>query len=322
MFNLIKGIQSILEACTAVKPGERVLVIADNEGMSISIGQILMHVANSMGAEAVLTLISPLKFMGQEPPAPVATAMKNVEVIFCVTDKVATVAHTTARKEATANGARYYGIYQIPVDDLKQGVSTEDMVLIKDRTEALAQRLTDATVARVTSPSGTDITLSLAGRQGLALSPMSSIVASLPYYAEAAIAPVEGTAEGIIVADLAVSSWSCVLREPLRYTVKAGKVVDISGSTEVADKLRKIAATDENASNIAELGIGTSHIIPWEMHGTRRDYARIGTAHIAIGRNNDIGGETLSQIHVDGLFSRATVQLDKEHVLREGNLLI
>ena len=163
--------------------------------------------------------------------------------------------------------------------------------------------------------------MSLTGREGLAIHPMSDL-GSLPYYAEAAIAPVEGTAEGVIVADLEVVGWEYLLREPLHYIVKGGKVVNVSGCAEEADRLREIITTDEGANNIAELGIGTSHIIPWAMQGTRRDAARIGTAHIGIGRNNDIGGTTWSHIHLDSLMGQATVELDGQHVLRDGTLLI
>ncbi|MFC1981654.1 aminopeptidase [Chloroflexota bacterium] len=321
MLELMNGIRSTLEACEAVKPGEKALVIAADDGKSMWIGYILMNAIKSMGAEAVLTIMASQWNYEEEPPAPVVAAMKSVDVFFHVTDK-ATVAHTIARKEANAAGIKYYGICQIPVDDLKEGVTTADMRLIKERTESLAQRLTQAKVARVTSPSGTDITMSLAGREALALNPMHSLFASLPYYAEAAIAPVEGTGEGIVVADLAVSAWNSLLREPLRFTVKKGRVVDISGGKQDAEGLSKIAATDENANNIAELGIGTSHIIPSIMHGTRRDYARMGTAHVAMGRNNDFGGQRWSHIHIDGLFSQATIELDNQCVLRNGSLLI
>ncbi|MFC2059603.1 aminopeptidase [Chloroflexota bacterium] len=322
MFELMKGIRSIFEACMAVKPGEQWLVLADDDGRSMWIGQLVMNVISSMGSEAVLVIITPREIAEQEPPASVAAAMRSVDAVVRVSEKKALV-HSDARKEATAAGVRYYSIMGgIPIEDLKQGVSAADIQLIKEKTESLAQRLTQASVARVTSQLGTNITLGLTGREGIALHPMSHVAAGLPYYAEAAIAPVEGTAEGIIVADLAVVQWGYRLREPLRITVKAGKVVDISSCAQEADRLRKIIAMDENASNIAELGIGTSHIIPWEIHGTRRDAARIGTAHIGIGRNNDIGGKTWSRIHVDSLIDKAIVDLDDYCVLREGSLLI
>lgn len=321
MFELMNSVRSILEICAAVKQGERWLVIADNEGGPMWLGQLVMNVVSSMGAEAVLTIIRPREFSGEEPPASVATAMKSVDAILYISDKGG-LGHTTARKEATETGVRFYSIVGIPLDDLKKGVSAADIQLIKERTEKLAERLTQANMARVTTPLGTDITLSLSGREGIPLNPMSHIMALLPYYAEAAIAPVEGTAEGIVVVDLAISSWGCLLRKPLRCTVKAGKVVHIEGATQDADRLRKMVATDENASNIAELGIGTSHIIPWTMHGTRKDFGRIGTAHIGFGRSDDIGGKTWSQVHFDGLVDQATIELDDQCVLREGALLI
>ncbi|MFC1929757.1 aminopeptidase [Chloroflexota bacterium] len=280
-----------------------------------------MNVISSMGAEVALTVVTPREIAGEEPTASVAAAMKKVDVILCITDKQG-LGHTDARKEASAAGARFYGIPQVPIDDLKRVLSFEDIRLVKERTENLAQRLTRASTAAVSNPSGTRITMSLAGREGLALHPMSKILAVLPDYAEAAIAPLEGTAEGTIVADLAIVGWGYVLTEPLRYTVKAGKIVDISGCVQDAERVRKIIATDENANNIAELGLGTSHLIPWGMRGTRRDAGRIGTVHIAVGRNNDIGGETWSHIHLDSLISKATVELDQYCLLREGVLLV
>jgi leucyl aminopeptidase (aminopeptidase T) len=164
--------------------------------------------------------------------------------------------------------------------------------------------------------------MNLADREGVTISPLGPGFFTLPYYAEAAVAPVEGTAEGIIVADLTMRGWGYLLRDPLRYAVKAGKVVEVFGSTEDADRLRKICGADEHAANIAELGIGTSHIIPKALLGTNRDFGRMGTAHIGIGRNNDIGGKTWSRIHLDGLMSHATIELDNHCVLRGGSFLI
>ena len=130
----------------------------------------------------------------------------------------------------------------------------------------------------------------------------------------------EGTAEGTMVIDIGVIGWAYLLREPIRCVVKSGMVVEISKG-EDADRLRKIAATDENASNIAELGIGTSHTIPRIYRATRRDGGITGSAHIAIGRNNDMGGQTWSQIHADGLMDRPTIELDGEIVVNNGVLV-
>ena len=321
MIELMKGIQSILESCMPLKKGERVLVIAYDEGRSTWLGQLFMAVAKSMGCETVLALMTQREIAGHEPPAAVAAAMKNVDSIIQICEK-ASVTHTTARKEATAAGARFGLLFDIPPEDLRKGVSSADIRLVQERTEKLAEKLTQAKVARVTTPLGTDLTLNLAGRQSIPIHPRGPIVFAMPYYAEAAIAPVDGSAEGLIVMDLSMRGWGGLLRGPLRCRVKQGKVVEISGSGPEADRLRQIAARDENASNVAELGIGTSHIIPGEMLGTSSDFARANTVHIGIGRNNDIGGNTLSLIHQDGLMSRPTVELDHQFVMKDGVLLV
>ncbi|MFH1651128.1 MAG: hypothetical protein ABID87_03350 [Chloroflexota bacterium] len=321
VLELMKGIRSILEVCSTVRKGQRVLVISDNEGRSMWLGQLVMEVADSMGAEAVLTVINPPEQKGQEPPASVAAAMKHADAIIRVTDKAA-LAHTTARKEATAAGARYQPIDNIPLEDIQRGVTREEIELIKERTEKLTRLLTEAKQARVTTPAGTDLTVSLEGREGLAIHPLSPILGGLPYYAEAAIAPLEGTAEGVIVVDICFVDWDSVLRQPVRFTVKKGRAVDVSGSPRDEERLRQTFAKFPNADNIAELGIGTSHIIPPPIQGKRRDAARLGTAHFAMGRNDDFGGNTPSEVHWDVLMDRVTVELDGKCVVRDGEILI
>jgi len=46
-----------------------------------------------------------------------------------------------------------------------------------------------------------------------------------------------------------------------------------------------------------------------------------GTIHIALGRNNDMGGRTWSRIHADGLMDKPTVELDGEVVVNSGILV-
>ncbi|MFC1966968.1 hypothetical protein ACFLWI_08570, partial [Chloroflexota bacterium] len=68
---------------------------------------------------------------------------------------------------------------------------------------------------------------------------------------------------------------------------------------------------------------GTSHIVSRVLRGTRySDYAIPGTFHIACGRNNDIGGATLSTVHQDVLMTDGTVRLDDVVVLENGELKI
>jgi len=319
MLELLKGARLLVETCARVKPGERMLVIADDEAFPVRMGKAVMDVADSVGAEAVLAIMKPREGAATEPPRTVAIAMKSVNAVAYITNRHG-MAHTDARKEASAAGVRVYQMIAVPEDYFKQEITAADIEKIKNRTEALAERLTGASRARVTTPAGTDITMGLDGRKAIGIHPLWEGVGGFPDYAEAAIAPVEGTAAGTIVIDVGVLGWEYLFMEPVRFEVVSGKVVNISGG-EDAEKLRNIAATDEHAANIAELGIGTSHTVPRINRATRRDAAIAGNVHIAIGRNNDIGGKTWSRVHHDGLLNRPTVELDGEVIVREGVLV-
>jgi leucyl aminopeptidase (aminopeptidase T) len=320
MLKLMEGIRSILDVCTPIKAGERALVIVNDEGGSMWLGQLFMSVIESMGAETVLNIMPQRESASLEPPASVAAAMKKVDWIVQICEKVS-IMHTDARKEATAAGAKFALVLNVSLDELKKGASASDIRLVKERTESISEMLTKAKVARITTPLGTNLTMSLVDRKSIPINPMGPGFYNIPYYAEAAIAPVEGTAEGTIVTDLEMRHWGCMLREPLRYIVKAGQVVEVLGSTPEVDRLRKVLATDANATNIAELGIGSSHIVPGEMKGSTQDFARLGTVHIAMGRNSDMGGKTWSRIHQDGLMSQSTIELDNVCIMKEGTLI-
>ncbi len=317
---LMKGLQSIIKVCTKIKPEDSVLVIADTELESIWFGQMTTDVLESLGYQPISLTLPPREFGKVEPPPPVAAAMKAANVTISIGRGV--TAHSTARREATAAGGKYWFFTpSVMLDVLSRGIGASDINLLEKRTEGLARVLRKTKKAKVTNPAGTNITMSLSGRESLALHPKCPI-GQLGDYSEAAITPVEGTAEGTIVVDLAVRGGPELIKGPLRLVVRSGKIMDISGSAEKVDLLKKLLATDENANNIAELGIGTSHLIPAEARATARDGARLGTAHIGIGRNDDIGGKTWSAIHMDAMLEQASVELDGQCVLDRGKLLI
>jgi leucyl aminopeptidase (aminopeptidase T) len=321
MLELIKSARNIVETCARVKPGEKVLILTDDDACFMQMGTALMDVASSIGAEVTHAIIKPQGMQGYEPPQAVAVAMKSVNVVIMTFGGIG-IEHTNARKEASAAGVRIHCMGQIPFEILLREIASSDIEQIKERTENLARKLTKARRARVTTPSGTDIVMGLEGRQGLGIHPMwGEGLGTIPDYAEAAIAPVEGTAEGTLVIDIWVGGWGYPLKQPIRCVVRSGKVVEVKSGDEDAERYRRLAATDENASTIAELGIGTSHTIEKKYLTTRYSGGMAGYVHIAIGRNNDIGGKTWSGIHADGLLNRPTVMLDEETVVKDGVLI-
>jgi aminopeptidase len=326
MMKSIRGnLTFLIRKLVKVKRGQNFLIIVDNYARSRYFGQIVDELLNSFGARTTFVVMEPRTHAGHEPPKFVATAMKEVDVIFEIFEKFS-IAHTTARKEATEAGVEFFfTTTQISEDYFKKKISFKDLNRIAERTERLVEILNPAKVVTLTTAHGTELTMSVDGRQALPLHPLPSFVGTylLPDYAEAAICPQEGTSEGVVVADASVQKWGYVLREPIRFSVKKGRIDRVSGKTEDAQKFRKLISMDENANNCAaELGIGTSHTVPKHLRGILWDYAIMGTVHIAVGRNNDIGGNTWSNIHNDVLMTRPTLEVDGVRVIVDGTFKV
>lgn len=324
MFRRMKVLELIVKTCMGVKPGQHVLLVTDDYARSIKISQQVAELCDLEGAEAVIAIMEPRTHYGHEPPRLIAEAMQLADIIFHVAETY-DIAHTDAAKRAREKGIKFVvTLAHLSEDYFEREISVDDLNRMKERTERLAEIESRADEVKITSPFGTNIRMSLKGRKGIPLYPLSeAAIIPVPDYAEAAISPLEGSTEGVLVVDASVQGWNFLLREPLKLNIKSGRVTEVSGPEGYVERFKKLLAKDENASNCAaELGIATSHTIPKDLRGGVWDYAIAGTIHIAAGRNNDIGGETFSQIHNDLLLTKSTVWLDDLCVLENGELKV
>src|SRR5207244_10571987 len=90
-------------------------------------------------------------------------AMVAADVCLCVAAR--SLYHTRAKGEAQAAGTR--GCFNGPPDlsSWTTGAMTADFMEIRRTAERLAERLRRAECVRVTSPAGTDVTVSVGDRQ-------------------------------------------------------------------------------------------------------------------------------------------------------------
>ncbi len=322
MNDMIQNLNIFAKKVMGIKSGKNLLIIADNYARPRLIGEIVMELAGALGSKAILVVMEPLTQTGDEPPKLIADAMKQVDIVFQIVEKF-DICHTNARKEASEAGTRFFVTYtEISEDYFKRKISFTDLKAIGERTDKLTRMFTKASKARLTTPFGTDLTMDIKGRQGLAVHPLGNAgIVPIPDYAEVLICPREGTTEGVAVVDGSVQGWGYVPKEPIRFSVKKGRVKEVMGHTEDARKLRKLISTDKNANNcVGELAIGTSHTVSRNLLGGVWDYAILGAVHIAVGRNNDIGGATWSRVHNDLLMTKPTLELDGVRILENGNL--
>jgi len=299
----------------AVKEGEQVLVVTDTGKTRIA--EALAYASRAVGAEVSVIVMLPRERSGVEPPKPVAEAMMGADVIFMPTTRSLT--HTEARRRATEAGARIASMPGITEDMMSTGAMTADYEQVAALTEAVARALEGGREVHITTPSGTDLIMSIEGRGVLrdtGLYHRPGDFGNLPA-GEVCLAPVEGTTEGILVID----RMGSVVTRPLKVRVERGRAVEFEGP-DAERLLELLRSADENAFNIAELGIGTNPKARFRGI-VLEDEKILGTVHIAFGDNRSFpGGRVASSIHVDGILFRPTVVVDGRTIMRDGKLTI
>jgi leucyl aminopeptidase (aminopeptidase T) len=306
-----------LTDCAGVKKGENVVIVVDEPKRAI--GRAFWEAASELGTDAILCEIIPRSTNGEEPPRAVAALLKDCDVFMCPTSKSLT--HTDARRQACANGARGATLPNITEDTMKRTLRA-DYKKIAERTRQLASMIKGASEARVTTALGTDITMSLAGREckedtGIITEP--GVSTNLPA-GEAYLAPVEGTAQGRFVADGSCAGVG-VLKEPVSINVVDGLATDITGGREAETLLRLIEPFGKDGRNIAELGIGTNDKAIL-CGSTLEDEKVMGTVHIALGDNISMGGKISVPSHLDLIIKKPTLVIDGKEIIKDGDLLI
>ncbi|MBD3170177.1 MAG: aminopeptidase, partial [candidate division Zixibacteria bacterium] len=197
-----------------------------------------------------------------------------------------------------------------------------DYEKVAKRSNTLAKLLSKGNSARITTPSGTDITMSIQGREG---KPDTGLVytgedfSNLPA-GEAYIAPMEKTAEGVYMVDGSMAGLG-LLKKPLTITVEKGHAVDIKGGAPATKLKKMLDAVGPKARNIAELGIGTNDKA--RLCGSvLEDEKVMGTVHLAIGDNKSMGGRVSVPIHLDGMLLKPTLYIDDKMIMKNGKMMI
>lgn len=317
-FKLFAVANKILQESVKLKKGENVCIVTDTS--TTEIGEVFASCVSAMNAEPVLLVINPRKTHGVEPPEIVAAAMKAADVVLQPITYAIT--HTNSTKEALEAGARVLVMRGVTKELMLYGAVGADYQEIDRVSELVRLKMSEGKNVKITTPSGTDLSLSIEDRTAIMLTGLvkgPGTFAAMPD-GEAAVAPIEGTAEGTIVIDNTMDSLG-LLDEPIRLTVKRGRVTTIDGGKSAVKLKQLIDESDDGARNIAEFAIGTNPNARL-IGNMAEDKKAIGTVHIAIGDSHVIGGTVESNLHLDGLLLQPTVMIDNECVVDEGTLLI
>lgn len=311
-----KGAKIVVEVFGGVKPGEKVLILCDSTTENLAEQLSAITILNN--AEPYVLTMLPRQYHGEQLPKPVAEIMKAVDVVIAPTKY--NIAHTEARFEAQKAGTRVVVLPESKEDLFFNKGLFADFKDIKVKIEKLANYLTESKVAKITSPLGTNFSVSLEGRKGRQLNGYANTQdVSAGFGVEASIAPVEGTAQGKIVVNESIPGVG-LINDPVIVTIKDGYAKTIEGGREAEDFLKVLQSkSDPLIFNVAELGIGMNPLCEFE-NSMLSDEGVYGTIHIALGTNAYIGGKTVAAGHYDMVFSSATLALDGRVVLKDGEL--
>ena len=313
---IAKGAKVLVDLAQ-VKKGENVLVLGDYN--TVRVAERIVSEVYQEDAYPILVLLPPLKVHGEPLPDVITQMAKLVDVI--IAPMTTNLAHTPTRHEAQKAGVRVLVFPEATEELLTDPSFDADFWSLRPGVEALANRFTEAKIAKVTSVAGTDITMSLEGRRGRALHGFAQQgeISAGPGL-ESSIAPLEGTANGKIVVDVSIPGLGLVT-EPVEILVEKGFATKIDGGA-FARRFRDLLASknDPNIYNIGELGVGMNPSAT--PNGSMlSDEATRGVIHIALG-TSATGGTVQAAGHYDVLMGNATLEFDGVAVVKNGQVLV
>ncbi|NHN48261.1 aminopeptidase [Halostella sp. JP-L12] len=315
MTDLREPAETAVEQCLNLGADESCAVVTDDKREPI--GEALYEVASEITDDATIVRYPPGDQHGEEPPAPVAAAMREADVFLAPTTK--SLSHTRARGDACEAGARGATLPGITEEVFTTGLDA-DYESIAAECEAMLEQVADAEEVRVTTERGTDITFYPGDREWLSDTGMvrePGDFSNLPA-GEVFVSP--ESADGTYVVDGTMMPHGLLGDgETLSFEVEDGTVTSISDD-EVREQVETAAEeVGDAAYNLAELGIGTNVAVTELVGSVLLDEKAGGTVHVAIGDDAGIGGDTDAPVHLDGIIRDPTVYADGEEVaLPEG----
>jgi aminopeptidase len=244
--------------------------------------------------------------------------MAAADVVLAPT--IQSISHTDARKVASEAGARVGSLPGV-TEDMLSRLMTSDLEEIRRRGWELVTALNRASEARITCNHGSDLRIGLEGRMGIVdggeLGSRGAF-GNLPC-GEGFIAPVIETTEGVLVVDGSIAEVG-LLDTPTALTVREGHLVEATGP-DGSRLLELLSAHGEEATSVAELGIGTNEEA--ELTGNiLEDEKILGTCHVAFGASAAIGGTVQVPVHLDCVVLEPTIEIDGKTVVSGGELLL
>src|SRR3954465_11514366 len=330
-----KDAELVVDVCMTVEPDDVVTIITDDEHAHEA--HAVAEVCKERGAWPVMMNNEMQVRRGladthfpMAPPQNLHQAMVSSDEIIIITNLewANRFAHISAVKESVANNAK---IASVEPGMGEWGLTIEMLHAARQRAQDAMAALEGVEKVRVTSPKGTNFTVTIKGRPPLDLVPIKErgkMMGPLPLWGEVAYAAVEDQTAGTMVVDGVMLGIGLPgqVNEPITWTTEGGKAGKIEGGKGVrlggggaGGRRGEVIDGVENSTVIGEFAFGVSDIAPF---GTPSEKGRVGTVHCALGGNHSAypGGQNVCKLHLDGVVLDATLQVvdDGRYIIKDG----
>ncbi len=312
--NLKEACNIVWKECVRIKKNETALIVSDSETRKdprYRISRTLWDTGKNVCLDCGMILMKKTGMNGREPPAEVAKAMPDYDVVIAPTKYSLT--HTKASLRAARKGARIVTMPGITEDIFLRAIPV-DYRKMSSTGKRLAERLQGKEI-HIKTKAGTDLYVYRGGRKVLNCDGImeKGKILNLPD-GEVCFAPLEGKSHGILMVDLS-SPLVGKVKKPFKILVENGRMVYCE-----EPGLWKALSSVRNGTNLAEFGIGTNPKA--KITGKiLEDEKVMGTAHIAFGTSMELGGKIQTSVHLDSVFSKPTIEVDGKEIIRSGRFL-
>lgn len=310
---------NVIHTCMGLQRGEKILIVVD-EPLGYARDALLAEAAQTDPAELWNYTFPNASRPISEYPSPLLALVTQVDAIvflFASVNQLKESPALLAGRAAIGKGIARTGLGAFIDQSILDIEMSADYGQIATFTDSLTQRLQGSSTAHITTALGTNLRLSLAGREwkkDTGILRAQKAFGNLPA-GETYIAPVEDSAEGLLVVDKCFPGM--LLSEPTRMTFEKGRVTHIEGGAGAEFLRSAFAQHGDSARVIAELGIGTNPLA--RLQGNIiTDEKVLGTIHVAVGRSDFLGGKNVATTHIDGVVSQPTLEIDGKVVIENG----
>jgi leucyl aminopeptidase (aminopeptidase T) len=327
--SFVEGARNAVTVCLQVRPGERCVLITDEEALPI--GAALWEQFTAAGADLRAFVVEdvaarPLATV----PAPIAEALEKADVSCFAASGRAGELQSRIEMTAIVNRRRIRHAHMV---NITPRIMVEGMRADFRKVDALCSyllpRMRATKVFHATSPSGTDITATFDPE--IRWLKTSGIISpdkwgNLPG-GEVLTAPAR--VDGVFVVDGVLGDWMAakygdMQNNPLRIEIEDSRIVKIECAVaEIVEDFERYTSKDENSNRVGELALGTNVALREPIGQILQD-EKIPGLHIAFGHpySEHTGATWRSSSHIDVVGRHFDVTLDGGPIMKDSKFLV